>query len=415
MTFAFVGGWLWLSLLQHGHRHAFFAIKAISSTVGVIGFSFFSLSLFLSSRLKVLENLFGGLDQIYRIHHRLGLLGFYFILAHPFIEAFKWFPQGRFFWFVFPLHHRTAVNLGSIAFWLMVVIIVFTFIKLLPYDKWKIVHKLMAVVFILASLHFLLSNRRFGHAIAPLILLLVPVALGLFGIVYKQIYLAFLSKRPTYVVTKVSKMTDNVVMITFKPEGKSIQFIPGQYAFFSFGGKLPREQHPFTACDLYDSTFSILAKARGDFTRKLYDTIDLGMRAHLEGPYGRFDYRRGGKDQIWIAGGVGIVPFLAWSDSLADWPGKCVLFYCVHRNEDTVFAQTFRQIKAVQANFDFHLYCTEKKQRLTVQHIQQSEGNLEDKEIFMCGPRRLTHPFVKALTQAGVKRYNIHFEDFEFF
>jgi len=413
----FVVAWLWLVLEHRGHRQAFYAIKVVGSTFGVIGYVLFSLALFLASRMKVLENWIGGLDQIYRLHHRLGLWGFYFLLAHPLIQSIKWIPQNpkKFFLFIFPFHHSLSVNLGSFAFWLMVIIIVITILKLLPYDRWKLIHKLMALVFVLASLHFLLSRDRLSSGISSLVLLFIPMGLGLFGIIYKQVYMAFFFKSPVYVVTNTSKITDNVVLITLKPEGKPILFTRGQYAFFSFVGEVSREQHPFTICHFQDSSISILAKVRGDFTKALYNTVNAGMRARLEGPYGRFDYTRGGKDQIWIAGGVGIVPFLAWGETLATWPGKVDLFYCIHRKADAVFLDKFDKMKEENINFAFRVFCTEENQRLSVKELQEIEGSLEKKEVFMCGPRRLTHPFVKELVRAGVNRGQIQFEDFEFF
>lgn len=409
----FTIAWLWLSLAEKEMESSF--LGAFGSAAGVAGYCFFSLSLFLASRLKLLEDWIGGLDQIYRLHHRLGLWGFYILLLHPFIFAFKWFPKAKFFWFLFPVHMRLSVNLGSLAFWLMVCVIVVTILKILPYDKWKIFHKFMSLAFILATLHFLLSVHRLGRGAGSLALLLIPMGFGLFGILYKQIYLSFFFKPLSYVVEEVSRVTDNAVIMTFRPEGEPLRFFPGQYAFFSFEGKLPQEQHPFTMCSLQGSAFSILVKARGDFTRMLYTAAAPGMRARVEGPYGRFDYRQGGKDQIWIAGGVGIAPFLAWSESLDKWAGKCVLYYCVHRIGDAVAANTLSKVEAENPNFAFHLFCSEKGAHLTVSTLFEKEGSLEQKEIFMCGPRRLTHAFVKELEQSGVKRRHIHFEDFEFF
>ncbi len=43
--------------------------------------------------------------------------------------------------------------------------------------------------------------------------------------------------------------------------------------------------------------------------------LRTGTRVQVEGPYGRFDFRKGGARQIWLAGGIGITPFLAWAES----------------------------------------------------------------------------------------------------
>lgn len=391
-------------------------LNQVGAAFGVVGYLLLSFSLFLSSRWKKLEDWIGGLDQIYRLHHKIGMWGFVCILAHPWILALKWIPHrlDRFFWFVFPFHHRLSVNLGSYGYWLMIVIIGITLLKVLSYDKWKWTHKWMSLVFLLATFHILLSSKRVGSSFS-LALLFIPMALGFFGIVYQQIGRAIFFRYPRYAITALKKLSDNVLMVTLKPKKTPLTFIPGQYAFFSFRGNLSSEQHPFTVCKQEDESISILVKARGDFTQKFYRQVRIGDEALLEGPYGRFDYRKGTQDQIWIGGGVGIAPFIAWMQTIRDWGGKASLYYCCHREVDALFQQAFEQIQQEVPGFSFHLFCTERNQHLTVQSILQAEENVKEKDVFMCGPRGLTHPFVKELKARGISQKRIHFEDFEFF
>jgi predicted ferric reductase len=50
----------------------------------------------------------------------------------------------------------------------------------------------------------------------------------------------------------------------------------------------------------------------GDFTNRLREVVGPGMPARVSRPQGRFDREQGSERQIWIAGGIGITPFLAW-------------------------------------------------------------------------------------------------------
>lgn len=418
VVISFLAIWFFITFDEWEYGGLFHLLKGLGSAIGIVGFVYFSFSLFLSSRFKKLEDWFGGLDQIYYVHHKIGLWGFYFLLLHPWVMAIKWLfhRPDKFFTFIFPIHHRLSMNLGSYAFLLMILIIGITIFKLLPYDKWKLLHRFMALVFVLASFHILLSERPFDPSYSSLILLCFPMALGLFGILYKQIYVPFFSKRPTYKVIDTKKINDNVVLITFEPEKERLNFSPGQYAFFSFQGKISKEQHPFTLCnEKGNPNISIFVKARGDFTKTLYKDVAHGLTARLEGPYGRFDFTKGRKNQIWIAGGVGIAPFIAWMEKIPQWHGEIDLFYCVHRLADAIFLEEFQKIKKQNNNFNCVLYCTERKRRLTVSQIIEAEKHLQQKDIFMCGPRRLTHPFATEFVTAGVRRKNIYFEDFEFF
>ena len=93
--------------------------------------------------------------------------------------------------------------------------------------------------------------------------------------------------------------------------------------------------HPFTiaSADRGDRTISFQIKALGDYTRGLADRLQAGTGRAVEGPYGRFDIARRNPraQQIWIAGGIGVTPFLAWLESLQANPGNAPaadLHYC---------------------------------------------------------------------------------------
>lgn len=403
------------------HSRRSHILKWIGSGIGVAGYSLFSLSLFLSSRWPKLENWFGGLDKIYRFHHQIGILGFVLILIHPWVIASKWIPQrlDKFFLFIFPLHHRWSVNLGSIAFWLMVFIIGVTIIKIFPYDKWKIIHKCMSLVFLLASFHILFSEHKIGSSVFSQYLLYIPLAIGLFGIFYKQVYMPLYYKHPVFEVIEASRLNDSIVEITLASKKGNLSYIPGQYAFFSFmGEKLTRESHPFTLTGFpHKSNISILVKSRGDYTRSLYQHISKGLAANLEGPYGRFDFTKAGDTQIWIAGGIGIAPFLAWVRAIKSTKSDRTidLFYCFHRKKDCLFVKEFDQASHAFPNFRYFLFCTEENNRLDAQKVMAVSNGLETKDILMCGPKRLTYDLSKQFKTLGVKGKNILFEDFEFF
>ncbi len=396
-------------------------LKGLGSFLGLVGYCFFSLSLFLSSRWKKLEDWFGGLDQIYRTHILMGIWGFSFILAHPLILALKWIPHriDKFLLFLFPLHDRSSVNLGSYSFWLMIIILGITLLKLFPYDKWKISHKFMSLVFILASFHFLISYKLFGRSELATILLLIPMVIGLSSIIYKQIIYEFFLSYPIYEVVKIKKLNESTIKATFEPKKNYLAFIPGQYAFFSFKkSSLTSESHPFTLLgNSKGSSISIVVKVRGDFTKSLYDKLKTKDIAYVEGPYGKFNYTKAKNSQIWIAGGIGIAPFLIWSKDLCNSKNatrKVTLFYCVHKKSDAIFLDEFRDISLKAPNFSFFFFCSEQNNRLNVLKVQEKIEKLKDCSILMCGPKRMTNDLTRQFVNLGVNRKNIIFEDFEF-
>lgn len=416
----FLSFWVLLNIKNWSIGRQPHVLHAIGTFFGVAGYLFLSISLFLASRWPKLEDWLGGLDQIYKTHHRLGIYGCYLIAAHPLVFAFRWIPHHfyKFFLYFLPVHGRLAINLGSISLLLLLLLVALTSLKLLPYNRWKLTHKLMNVVFILATLHFLLLQR--GVPNASQMMLFVPMGLGFFGILYKQVISDLIVKGPQFEITKTKALSDNLIEIFLKIKGKNLFFIPGQYVFCSFeSNQITKESHPFTLCGAPgDSILSILVKARGDFTRSLYQNIKPGDLVRVEGPYGKFDYTKAGTSQIWIAGGIGIVPFLSWArlfDQRKIDIDQIDLFYCIHRKADAVFNDELHQISLSFPFFHFFIFCTEDGERLSVEKIQQMEGNLTQKQILMCGPRRLTQNFTSEFLACGVKKKNIFFEDFEFF
>lgn len=414
---------LWIALnFDDWQRSGFsYKLKGISAISGIIGYLCLSISLLLSSRWKRLENWFGGLDQIYRIHRLIGIYGFFFILIHPFIFSIKWIPErmDKLLIFYFPIHHRLAINLGSCSFWLMIIILIITISKILPYDKWKILHKCMTLVYILAFLHFFLMNHLFGNAVATKLLLLAPTSIGLISILFKQLIYYWLP-RTNYKIVATKKLNDNLLEITFEPLDNTITFIPGQYAFFSFQGEfLSKESHPFTLCgDPNGKHLSILVKSRGDFTALLYEHAKNGYIANIEGPYGKFDYTKIRSHQVWVAGGIGIVPFLVWArniESSKDSSLTIDLFYATHSEKDALFHKEFLNLHQHFPSFRFFPFCSEKGEHLTVDIIKKEVSDLAQRSILMCGPKRLTQHFLKEFLKHAVRRKDIYFEDFEFF
>nr|WP_246253992.1 hypothetical protein [Comamonas jiangduensis] len=79
--------------------------------------------------------------------------------------------------------------------------------------------------------------------------------------------------------------------------------------------------HPFTiasAPDGYARTddgrqlLRLVIKPLGDYTQTLHARLQPGQTVRIEGPYGHFDGQGAARRvQVWIAGGVGITPFLA--------------------------------------------------------------------------------------------------------
>src|SRR5512143_95476 len=170
---------------------------------GLVGMALLSMAFVLSSRVRFLEDYFGGLDKMYRVHHRLGQTAFVLLLVHPVAHALRFIPDrfGSALLFLFPTHEKLAVNLGTYAFWGLVTLMVLTLFVKMTYDKWKLSHKFLGIVLVIGTIHMLTVQSTPGRPVAVLqnaILRYYMIGLAAFGIIafcYKVIVLPILSRR----------------------------------------------------------------------------------------------------------------------------------------------------------------------------------------------------------------------------
>lgn len=100
------------------------------------------------------------------------------------------------------------------------------------------------------------------------------------------------SHRVTRILDSVELATPNVYKMTFMSiDNKSLNYQAGQYIFLRFvSSALPKESHPFSivsAPHTAETSFVVMAKESGDYTRKL-NLLKPGDKASIEGPYGDF-------------------------------------------------------------------------------------------------------------------------------
>lgn len=116
----------------------------------------------------------------------------------------------------------------------------------------------------------------------------------------------------------------------------------------------------------------------------------------VEGPYGRLAFDID-KPQIWIAGGVGIASFFAALEALkAQTSHQNVhLFYC-DRGVDGQLVDELWHL-AHEAKVKLHVIDTLKSPRLNAQRVALQCGNLNQYEMYFCGPEVFSKALKKEL------------------
>ncbi len=399
-------------------KHNFIAFYVYASQItALMGFSLFALSFVLSTRLNILEDLFGGLDKVYNAHHTMAKVALLFMVAHPLLLALRWVPEdvSKAIWFLFPVHRRMEINIGSWVLWGVVVLMFFTLVVRLRYDWWKYTHKILGIFFIAAVVHILLTDpTMLGNLWLKIYIWTLSIA-AVSAWTYKTLLFNFVKKKYNYRVIQINRLNEKVMEIELSPLREGVRFIPGQFCFFSFRSPaVSKEAHPYTITQVKENgTIFIMVKSLGDYTGQLYDKLRSGAVGLIEGPYGRFDYKNGSHRQVWIGGGVGIAPFISWANDLIKHPSndlKVDIFYCVNHPSEATHASVFQELQKMMPSARLHLIIRDVQGFIKLSDVE----DIVMKDIFICGPREMRKALLLDSKKLNINRKNIHYEDFDF-
>lgn len=407
-------------------------LTSLGQALGLVGMAMFALNFALSARLKWMESIFGGMNKIYIVHHILGGLAFVLLLLHPLFIIGRFAVDGGtalgavLVGFVANPSCYTNMGLltpecstlwGVVGLVLMIAFLYITFFVKLPYQTWKLTHQFMGLAFFFGALHVLTIPSDVAVVVALKYYMYALIAIGFLGILYRTILGFIVVPRVEYVVSEVKQVNKNIVEIVLAPRhpGRCITYRPGQFVFIGFPDVTGLDEvHPFSISSSPENTCLTLGiKALGDFTGRLRE-LKPGMRAMIEGPFGRTSYvYYPRKEQIWIAGGIGITPFLGMARSLKPEDGyKIDLYYSAATAEDAAFDAELREIAAKNPNFRLIPWYGQEKGFLSADAIVKESQGVLGKEIFLCGPP----PMMKALRDQFAKWKvpvaRIHSEEF---
>jgi predicted ferric reductase len=214
-------------------------------------------------------------------------------------------------------------------------------------------------------------------------------------------------------VLAVEKVGADVWNVRMRNPADKFSYLPGQFVFVSFYGMgISDEVHPFSiSSSPTDIDLTLTIKSSGDFTKNL-GNLRPGNTAKIEGPFGRF-FSGKQKNQIWIAGGIGVTPFLSKARSLHGLQYLVDLYYVVRGEADAVYLNDLLTIAAREPNLRVCLYDTTVEKRITAEIIRNVSDDVMSKEIFICGPPPMMKSLRKQFTQLGVHNNQIHSEEFE--
>ena len=235
---------------------------------------------------------------------------------------------------------------------------------------------------------------------------------GIIAWFYRAFLFNLINKKLNYEISDVKNLDYGITEITMRPLSNALSYSAGQFAFFKFPNISKREQHPFTiSSHPYDENLRITIKGLGDYTDNMYEKVSKGHKVMVEGPYGHFSSKYVKEyDQIWIAGGIGITPFLSLAKDLHT--NKVKLFWCVNDEKEAVYVQELRTITNDNPNFEYVIWSSKESGYLTADQL--NVGSYKDKAYLICGSKALKDNLIKQLKQKKVPSKNIYDEEFAF-
>ncbi len=386
-------------------------LHTVGSWLGWVGSGLLAASLLLIVRVPRLALWCGGLERMYRWHHVLGTLGYTVLLIHPLVLAGQSFPGDPIAaWHVVsPFHQSWAGLLGWIALVLLMVGLGSTFAVRLSYSRWRFLHALLSIGILVGIAHLV----AFGGFTASSWLVIAPAALVL-G--WRLLYLDRGGNARPYEVNRVSHLTERLTEATLRPLTKPLAVAPGQFVMAAFfEGPHFRgcgEYHPYSVSGVQaGGAFTLGIKALGDCTRHI-QFLEPGVAARVQGPFGTFLADRTAAPELWIAGGIGITPFLA---VLREAPvtRSTELFYLFRPARTAPYCDELADYAASQTQLRFHPLATQEEITPLLTKLALV-SNLSRREVYLCGPSPLIDAVTAWLRQQNVPGKQIHFERFDF-
>lgn len=422
------------------------ALLNLGRITGLVGTVMYALNLVYSTRLRFLERLFGGLNRVYIAHHLLGGLALVFLSFHPLLLSLRYIapivsggaadlkqaallllpnalsPLSALF-NTQSLYHagvlqQWAIFFGIISFWGMVGLLLVTFFIKIPYQIWLFTHKFLGAAFFIAGLHILFISSDTSRN--PIIkwYILALTAIGIAAFIYRTLVGRILIRHYQYSVDDVKVVAGNVTQLAMRPVKDRMMYKPGQFIFIRFkdvNSKLSHEWHPFSiSSGSNDGVLQVTVKGLGDYTNSLTQ-IRPGAIATIEGAYGRFSYNNyKNLNQIWVAGGIGVTPFLSMARSLPADGYRIDLYYSVKTTSELIDWDDLYDI-AVAKNGNFRVIpfiADQQDGYLGADFIEKTSEGLKGKDIFICGPPPMMQSLRKQFKAKHVPGTSLHSEEF---
>jgi predicted ferric reductase len=399
------------------------AITSVARITGLEGAYLALVQVVLLARLQALERL-AGFDRLSRWHRWIGHVCVDLVIAHVVFSVWGYALLDR-----VGIWTETSRLLGGNNYPGMIVATVGTVLwiavgwssfvvarRRLSYEWWYAIHFTAYAAIALAWFHEIPTGNE---------LVLDPTAADYWRALFAATLAALVLFRVVAPIVAALRFRLRVVEVTreaadvvsLRIEGRRLDKLhadAGQFFLWRFlDGRRWWKAHPYSLSAAPDGrSLRITVKDLGDDSGRLGE-IRPGTRVLVEGPFGVFtEAVRSRRKVLLIAGGIGITPIRALLESMR---GDLVVVYRVLADDHVIFRDELEELRA-DRGATLHVvvgdHLGEGRDLLSPRHLRELVPDLDEREVYLCGPPAMTAAIGRNLREARVERRHVHVERF---
>ena len=364
--------------------------------LALCGWVLFALAFFLALRAPKLARILGGLALQHRIHHYAGLASLALLFTHGSFELIS-DPETALLWsdpFLVCAWAALFLLIGSVAL---------SFSARIPHRIWMVLHWALAGAWILGFLH---GNAFLQPETADQIVFTAGSILAAGSMAGALMLKAW---HGPWIVQNVKRLSSDLHEVELAPSsGRARTFRAGTIVFAKFRAPFSRTWHPFSVASCrFEPAVRLLIKSVGQDTDRI-ENLKPGDTLDLLGPFVEFLSKN--REQVWIAGGVGVAPFLGMTRCLDYTLGQSVRLFVFQTKHEPALAAEFNDFQNRHAGFQWT--GTVQAALPNFEPVLKARDELHNPEYLICGPPLFMKFARKFLESNGVAGTDIKTEEY---
>jgi predicted ferric reductase len=386
----------------------------IGEVIGIVAAILLCLTAILAVRIAPLERLFGDMTKVYIAHGVVGLTMFGLVTLHPLLYVVGALPHtDAAAGIIVPFK---LVVLDWISWITIALALLPTLFVRLPFDLWRYTHWFLGGALAVTWVSLTITSDTFDTFKVPAlrIYLMVLFILAIVAVLYMIVLRRLAEPKHEYRIAGVEHHPGvNAIELFLQPVGRPLRYQPGQFTYVDLLDDRVQVKrgfgaHPYSISSSPDDPqLRVIVQAQGATTRTIQGIADNDeARALVHGAYGRLWFGEDGpRKRLWLAGGVGVTPFLGLAQALVAAPNErdVVLVVGVDRLEDAFFLDRLHEY-AAQSGGALRVIVWDREQRgvPTVDGLREEIPDLAERVVAMSGPDPMIAALTPGLHKAGV-------------